>query len=463
MHAEASAKSILVVDDDAAVLECVEDLLSDAGFKVQMSRSAGDAIALLQDQEFDAVLSDIQMPDKDGFELLTEIRSLRPDMAVVLMTAYGTIRSAVAAMRAGALDYVTKPFESDEIFMALERAFERQALVQENRQLRRAVDGITSFGELVGKSPAMNDIYALIRKISDNQSNILITGESGTGKEVVARTIHFTGTRATQPFVPINCTAMPEGLLESELFGHVRGAFTGAHTTKKGLLETAEGGTLFLDEIGDMPQSLQSKLLRVLQDREVRPVGGNDSVKIDVRIIAATNQDLHQAIEEGNFRKDLYYRLNVIPVPIPPLRERPEDIPVLAESFLRKHSDDVRYRFTERAVRKLMRAPWPGNARELENCIERAIALADSQEITANDILLSSNETVHSQGNIRDILVTLALEHRLSMKELTDSYVDAALEAAQGRKSEAARMLGMNRRTLYRREERAHEGANDED
>jgi DNA-binding NtrC family response regulator len=314
----------------------------------------------------------------------------------------------------------------------------------------------SAFGELVGKSPAMNEIYALIRKIGASRSHVLITGESGTGKEVVARTIHFSGSRSDKPFVPINCTAMPEGLLESELFGHVRGAFTGAHTNKKGLFEAAAGGTLFLDEIGDMPISLQSKLLRVLQDKEIRPVGGTQSIKVDVNIIAATHQDMNKAIAEGRFRQDLYYRLNVIPIRIPPLRERAEDIPVLAEAFLRKHASDERIHFSNAATRKLMQGSWPGNARELENCIERALALTDGHEIQATEILIPSDGTGET-NDLQELLLRLALERRMSVRDLTDAYIAAALEAADGRKSEAARLLGMNRRTLYRREERQDE------
>ncbi|MAG31259.1 MAG: Fis family transcriptional regulator [Deltaproteobacteria bacterium] len=446
-------KSILVVDDDQSILDMTEDLLCEAGMQVTKSSSGEEALALAAERDWDVVLSDLQMPGIDGLDLLSEMRRRRPNTPVIIMTAFGTIQSVVDAMRAGALDFVTKPFGADELLVSLERAFERRALEEENRRLRQAVARTSSFGELVGKSPAMNEIYALIKKIGTNRSNILITGESGTGKEVVARTIHLTGARAGKPFVPINCTAMPEGLLESELFGHVRGAFTGAHANKKGLFEAAEGGTLFLDEIGDMPLSLQGKLLRVLQDHEVRPVGGTQNIKVDVRIIAATNQDTQQAIDKGTFRQDLFYRLDVIPVRIPPLRERSEDIPVLAETFLRKHSNDPRARFSEAAIRKLVRAPWPGNARELENCIERALALADSLEITASDILLP-NESGTGNGSLQEMLVRLALEQRLSARELTDAYIEAALEAAHGRKSEAARILGMNRRTLYRREER---------
>ncbi|MCZ7618136.1 MAG: sigma-54 dependent transcriptional regulator [Myxococcota bacterium] len=416
--------------------------------------SADAALATMEDRDFDVGLTDLQMPGKDGLELLAALRQLRPATPVVLMAAFESVQTAAEAMRTGTLDYVTRPFEADALLIALERAFERRELEDGNRRLRRAVDRTGSFRELVGKSAAMNEIYALIRKISSSRSNVLITGESGTGKEVVARTIHFTGARAKKPFVPINCTAMPEGLLESELFGHVKGAFTSAHAAKKGLFETAHGGTLFLDEIGDMPVSLQGKLLRVLQDREVRPVGGNQSVKLDVRIIAVTNQKLEDAIQDGRFRKDLYYRLNVLPIRIPPLRERPDDIPVLAEAFLRKHSDDERYRFTEQASRKLMQAPWAGNARELENCIERALALADSHEIHSSDVLVSSEVPRQNDGTLHEMLLRTALEQRLSADELTESYIDAVIEAVHGRKSEAAKMLGMNRRTLYRRAER---------
>jgi len=460
-----AVRRVLVVDDDPSILAMTEDLLTDAGFAVGLSDSAKSAVERLREGEWDVVLSDLQMPGADGLELLATVRELAPDTPVIIMTAFGTIQAAVDAMRAGALDFVTKPFRSGELILSLERAFERRALEQENRALRRAVARTSAFGELVGKSPAMNEIYAMIRKLGATRSHVLITGESGTGKEVVARTINFSGARADKPFDPINCTAMPEGLLESELFGHVRGAFTGAHANKKGLFEAAAGGTLFLDEIGDMPISLQGKLLRVLQDKEIRPVGGNQSVKVDVRIIAATHQDMGRAIAEGRFRQDLYYRLNVIPIRIPPLRERAEDIPVLAEAFLRKHAGDDRIHFSNAATRKLMRASWPGNARELENCIERALALTEGQEIAAADVLIPS-DVAGETTDLRDLLVRLALERRMTVRELTDAYVEAALEAAGGRKSEAARLVGMNRRTLYRREERqagADEGGESDD
>ncbi|MBW2424971.1 MAG: sigma-54-dependent Fis family transcriptional regulator [Deltaproteobacteria bacterium] len=446
-------RSILVVDDDPNMREMVQELLEAQSFEVATAPCAEDAIELARERSFDAALTDLQMPEMDGLGLLGSLRELHPELPVILMTSFGSIQTAVAAMQAGAHDYVTKPFETESLLLTIERALEKRDLQEENRRLRAAVDRTACFGDLVGKSGAMNEIYALIRKISSTRSNVLITGESGTGKEVVARTIHFTGNRADKPFVPINCTAMPEGLLESELFGHARGAFTGAHASKKGLFEVADGGTLFLDEIGDMPASLQGKLLRVLQDQEVRPVGANHSVKVDVRLIAATNCNLKEEIQKGNFREDLYYRLNVIPIHIPPLRERPDDIPALANAFLARLSGDVPRHLSERAMQKLQRAPWPGNARELENCIERSLALAEGTEVRAGDVLIA-DDPLRVEGSLENTILQLAQEQRLTLHALNELYVDAVLEATHGRKSEAARILGVNRRTLYRREER---------
>ncbi len=446
-------QSILVVDDDPVMREMVSDLLDGRGYEVETAGLAAEALEKVEEREFACVLTDLQMPGMDGIGLLGALRERDPEMPVVMMTSFGSIETAVEAMRLGAQDFVTKPFESERLLLTLERAFESRALQDENRRLRAAVERTASFGDLVGKSAAMNEIYALIRKISGNRSNVLITGESGTGKEVVARTIHFTGARAKQPFVPINCTAMPEGLLESELFGHVRGAFTGAHANKKGLFEIASGGTLFLDEIGDMSPALQGKLLRVLQDQEIRPVGANHSVKVDVRLVAATNRDLREEIEKGLFREDLYYRLNVIPIHIPPLRERPEDVPALARAFVERLSGDTPRQLSEKAMQKLQRAPWPGNARELQNCIERSLALAEGSEIHASDILIT-DDPVKVDGSLESSILQLAQEQRLTLHALGDLYIDAVLASTGGRKSEAAKILGINRRTLYRRDER---------
>ena len=447
------ARRILVVDDDPLVRDTLAELLEEQSLVTTLAEDGEQALKIAEADEFDVILSDIRMPGRDGMEILPELRELRPNTPVILMTGYASIDSAVTAMRAGAYDYVTKPFKNDEIIASLERAFSFRELERENVRLRRAVARSSQFGDLIGESPAMQEIYALIRKISGSTSNVLITGESGTGKEVVARTLHFTGDRADKPFIPINCTAMPEGLLESELFGHVRGAFTGAHANKRGLFEEAHDGTLFLDEIGDMPASLQSKMLRVLQDREIRPVGGNKTVKVDVRIVAATNKDLKSEIEAGRFRKDLYYRLNVIPLMIPPLRERPEDIPLLANAFLTKHSPGVPPPLSQEAITELKQYSWEGNARELENAIERALVLSGGSAIEASDLALS-NEDAGQAAQFEETLLSEAFRQRLTVRELTDLYIDRVLDECGGRKGEAARILGLNRRTLYRRDER---------
>lgn len=450
-------RSILVVDDDPVMREMVGELLDASGHPSVLAGSAEEALAAIDEgTDYGCVVSDVQMPGMNGLELLGALRERCPQTPVVLMTSFGSIEVAVEAMRLGAHDFVTKPFQSERLLLTLERALENRELVDENKRLRAAAARAASFGELVGKSLAMNEIYALIRKIASNRSNVLITGESGTGKEVVARTIHVSGARGGKPFVPINCTAMPEGLLESELFGHVRGAFTGAHGNKKGLFEAANGGTLFLDEIGDMSPALQGKLLRVLQDQEIRPVGGNEAIKVDVRLLAATNRDLRADIAEGRFREDLYYRLNVIPVHIPPLRERPEDIAPLARAFVERQSEGRPRTLSENAIRKLARAPWAGNARELENCIERSLALSDGDEIHAADILIP-DDPAHGDGTLEEAIAQLARQRGMTLSELGDLYVESVLEATGGRKSEAARILGVNRRTLYRREERREE------
>jgi DNA-binding NtrC family response regulator len=439
--------------------EMLVSMLDEEGIATRAAASTPEALERLQDEEIEVVLSDIRMPGQDGIELLGAVRQLRPDTAVILMTAFGSIDSAVEAMRSGAFDYVTKPFKKGTVVAALERAFERRNLEQENRRLRRALERTSSFGDLIGASPAMQEVFALIRKISASRSSVLITGESGTGKEVVARTLHFTSARHSAPFVPINCTAMPEGLLESELFGHVRGAFTGAHTSKKGLFEEANGGTLFLDEIGDMAPGLQSKLLRVLQDQEIRPVGGNRPIRVEVRIVAATNKDLRLEIEDGRFRKDLFYRLNVIPIHISPLRERPEDIPLLADHFVRKHSGDPHIRISCEAMERLVRLPWEGNARELENAIERALALCDGREITPGDLPGADDGMCAEQPVCEESMLRMAVGRRLTLRELGDGYIAEILKLTKGNKVQAARILGINRRTLYRRGEHDVEGA----
>ena len=444
-------RTLLVVDDDSAMRELLASLFEDRGYAVEQAASVDEALEQCREREFDAVLSDIKMPGASGIDLVGRVRELRPATPVVLMTAFGSIDSAVEAMRAGAHDYITKPFEPDAVLLTLERALQHRALAEENRRLRHAVDHTTRLGDLIGASSAMRDLFALIERVAHTRSSVLITGESGTGKEVVARTLHFHGSRADKPFLPVNCAAIPEGLLESELFGHVRGAFTGAHASRRGLFEQAEGGTLFLDEIGDMPPALQSKLLRVLQDREVRPVGGTQSIPVDVRIIAATHRDLRKAIEDGSFREDLYYRLNVIPIAIPPLRERPEDIAPLARAFVARHSDGEQRDLSDSALRRLATAPWKGNARELENAIERALAFSDATILSAEDLELEPENAGASPTADR---LRRAAGQRLSLRELEDLYIDQVLEETGGNKVQAAKILGIDRKTLYRRAER---------
>jgi DNA-binding NtrC family response regulator len=456
-----TARELLVVDDDDDLRRMLRDLFEEQGYRVFDAPNAEAALEVAREHEIDAALSDVNMPGSSGIELVGELRRVRPQAPVVLMTAFASVASAVEAMRAGAHDYLTKPFTNDAVLIAIERALEHRALEEENRRLRLAVDRTSALGDLIGVSPAMRDIFALVRKIAHSRASVLITGESGTGKDVVARTIHFHGSRARQPFLPINCTALPEGLLESELFGHVRGAFTGAHATKRGLFEKATGGTLFLDEIGDMSLELQGKLLRVLQDGEIRPVGGAETTRVDVRVIAATNRDLGSAIDQGRFREDLYYRLNVIPICIPPLRDRPEDIPLLVEAFLRKHSPDRPRTVSPAALAWIKAQTWRGNARELENAIERALVLAEADELQIDD-LRARDPRRGPEVDPAARLIESAAESSLSLEELGERYTEEILRRCGGNKVHAAAILKIDRKTLYRRaERRARHAGND--
>ncbi len=449
---------IIVVDDEQEMRALLEDFFRGEGYEVHSFPLATTALEALgaggthaadrADGDIDVIITDIKMPQMDGLEFTTKLQALRPEIPVLVATAFGSIETAIQAMRRGAFHYVVKPFKLTEMSVNVERALEHRKLQRDNTALRKEVKRSWTLGNVIGKSDGMKEIFDLVGRVSKATANILITGESGTGKEMIARAIHQSGPRSNKPFVAINCTAIPETLLESELFGHAKGSFTGAIQRKRGLFEEAEGGTLFLDEIGDMNVQLQSKLLRVIQERRVRAVGENIDRPVDVRIIAATHKDLKAAIKDGRFREDLFYRLSVIPIAIPPLRNRREDIPPLAEYFLQKYSatNNAQIKgFSKRAIAKLMNLKWEGNVRELENVIERAVVLCTGTLIDEADIPSGSpeNAEVFFSGAISDFPTISQLEER---------YIKVVLEKTAGRKDKAAQILGMNRRTLYRKE-----------
>jgi two-component system response regulator HydG len=440
----------LIVDDEPAECELVRDALSQAGFEATSVQNAGKALDLLATRPFDVVLTDLNMPGMNGTELCRRINDTAPHVPVVLVTAFGSIDSAVDAMRAGAYDFLTKPFDVDAVALVLRRAVEHRALKCEVDALRRVVDTSQRYGGLLGNSQAMRDIYGIIDRVADNDAPVLITGESGTGKEVVAREIHSRGRHAKGRFVAVNCAAMPEALLESELFGHVRGAFTDARSPREGLLVSASGGTLLLDEIGDMPIGLQPKLLRALQERVVRPIGATEEVPCDARVIAATNRDLEAAIEAGRFREDLYYRINVIHLQLPPLRARGGDALALAQNFLGEaavRNGKAVPSLTSGAAERLLAYDWPGNVRELRNCMERIVALAQTDRIDELDLPPKVRD--YRSGHV---LVAGDHPHELQpLEEVERRYILRVVEACKGNKSQAARVLGIGRKTLYRR------------
>ncbi len=448
---------LVVIDDDREMRSLLDDFLKNEGYRVTQFPLAVDALAAFRrggalfwegDGAVDVVITDLKMAQMDGMEFLKLFQKEQPQIPVILVTAFGSIETAIQAMRNGAYDYVVKPFKLAEMSLIVERALEKRHLQMENAVLRKEVRRSWGMGDVLGKSPAMKGIFDLVARIAGSTSNVLITGESGSGKEMVARLIHKSGPRASKPFVAINCTAIPETLLESELFGHAKGSFTGAHQRKKGLFEEASGGTLFLDEIGDMSPSLQAKLLRVIQERKIRPVGDNAAFDVDVRVIAATHKDLKAAIREGVFREDLFYRLSVIPIVIPPLRNRPEDIPLLAEYFLKKYcaANNSKLRgFTKGAISKLVHFRWEGNVRELENLIERTVVLSQGEWIDNHDI--PDPETASSEEFFRG-----AIDDYPTITQLEARYIHLVLEKTAGRKDKAAQILGINRRTLYRKE-----------
>ncbi len=437
--------SVLVVDDEQAARDLCCDVASETGLRSRGASTTEEALEILDQFPVDIVITDLRVPQLGGLELLRRIREHYPQTAVVMLTQFGTIDSAVEATRMGAADYVTKPFRVAELRTKLGRVVHSLETDQENRVLREQLRTRPGFGELIGTSQKMNRVYRLVEKVSHHNYPVLVLGESGTGKELVARSIHYLGERRNKPFVPVDCSALVPTLIESELFGYVKGAFTGAVQSKQGLLEAAGGGTLFLDEIGDLPVDLQAKLLRALQEREVKPVGSTERVSIAARIIAATNRDLESAVRGGTFRQDLFFRLNVVQIKVPPLRERKSDIPLLVNAFLEKFCDSQQSARTiaEDAVARLLAYDWPGNVRELENAIERAVALGSGPILSVGD--LPSNLQYGKQERLPD------KDEFLPLEELERRAILRALREAAGDKLAAARLLGIGKTTLYRK------------
>jgi DNA-binding NtrC family response regulator len=442
--------NILIVDDEPTIQEACGEVAHLMGMNATMVATAEEAIDILESSAVDIVLTDLMLPHTSGLELLKRVHDTHPNLPVIVLTQYGTIDSAVAATRMGAIDYVTKPFRIEELRARLERASRAVELQQENQLLREQLRTRPGFGGIIGVSERMQRVYKTIQKVSQHEYPVLILGESGTGKELVARSVHYSGARRERTFVPVSCSSLVPTLIESELFGYVKGAFTGALHGKQGLLEAANGGTLFLDEIGEMPVDLQSKLLRVLQEREVKPVGSTERRRIDVRIIAATNRDLEVGIKSGNFRQDLYFRLNVVQIKLPALRERKSDIPLLVTSFLDKFCDPQRPARTisEDAMRRLIAYDWPGNVRELENAVERAMALGSGPILHVGDLPSNLQYPSSERAPEKDEL--------LPLEELERRAILRTLRQTTGDKLAAARILGIGKTTLYRKLKQYH-------
>ena len=442
-------KRILIVDDEESFRNVLTVILRKEGYEVEGAANGEEGLNKISTSAFDHVLCDIRMPKMDGLQFLRESQKAGGEAPTIMMSAYGTVDTAIEAMKLGAYDYISKPFKPDEIILTLKKAEERERLRKENELLRREVRKEYSFENIVSKNEKMTKIFEIIRKVAPYKSTILITGESGTGKELVAKAIHYNSDRSKMLFVPVNCGAIPENLLESELFGHVKGAFTDAIRTKKGLFEEADGGTIFLDEIGELPTQLQVKLLRALQDGEIRRVGESKSIQIDVRIIAATIKDLAREVNEGRFRDDLFYRLNVLHLFIPPLRERREDIPLLLQHFINKHNQNLNKHVKEvdsKALESLISYKWSGNVRELENTIERAVVLTDGEKIELDHLPF---EIQNFQNEVPMVPMT---EEEYSIKKasrmLEMGLIRKALKKTKGNHTQAARLLEISHRAL---------------
>jgi DNA-binding NtrC family response regulator len=440
---------ILVVDDEANMLKLFQKVLSREGFEIRTCRSGTEAIRLMRQEHFDLIISDLVMPVLSGMDLMKEIRIHYPEIPFIVITAYGSIQSAVEAMRAGAFDYLTKPFQKDDVLLVIRKALKVCELNQEVRRLREELKAREGFQEIIFKSKAMEGVFKLISKVADSQATVLIQGESGTGKELIARALHDLSNRRMGPFIAVDCSVLPEPLLQTELFGHVKGAFTGALKNKQGLFSAADGGTLFLDEIGNISPAVQLNLLRVLQEREIKPVGSVASLKVDVRVVAATNTDLELSMRKGTFRKELYYRLAVLTVTVPSLRERKEDIAPLTYHFMRKYAGIYHKDITDispQALRGIMENSWPGNVRELENVMERAVLLSTGPVLDETALAIPVRKLEPPEERT---LKPLKEAGRELAREGEREVLEMALTQAGGNKTRAARLLGISRSSLY--------------
>lgn len=443
---------ILIVDDEKSMRELLLIMLKKEGYDATAAENGETALQAIQSEIYDLVITDIRMPSMNGIELLKSVKELSPETVVIVITAYASTETAVDAMKFGAYDYITKPFKNEEIRLIVQKALEKRFLRKENLLLRREIESKSGFDNFVGKSEAMQKIFSLIRQVADTRSTVLISGESGTGKELVARAIHHSGARKDSPFVTVNCGALPETLLESELFGYMKGAFTGAAANKQGLFEAANGGTIFLDEISTTTPAFQIKLLRVLQNKEFKRVGGTADIKVDVRVIAASNQDLVQEVGRGTFREDLYYRLNVIPIHLPPLRERKEDISLLVECYLKKlNADNGRKKISPEAIKSLTSYRWPGNVRELENTIERLYTLAPGETILPEHLPEAIRQEQPCHTLVPDNIPPEGIDLEKILEQIENTLLMKAMDRAGGVKTEAARLLGLTFRSFRHR------------